>query len=133
MSKSAKLFLTIGAILGAVGVGIGAFGAHGLQPYLEETGRIETFKTGVTYLWYHSFAVLLVGLISVNNTSKFFNLAGYLFILGILLFSGSLFVLIGTGDTTFGAITPIGGLCFIVGWVLLAVGVLKTRTLAPST
>jgi len=127
VNKSAKLFLTIGALLGAVSVGIGAFGAHGLHNFLEEAGRIETFKTAVNYLWYHTFAILLVGLISMHKPSKLFPVAGYLFLLGILLFSGSLFLLIKTNNPSLGAITPFGGLCFIAGWVLLAIGVVKTQ------
>lgn len=125
VSKQARTFLTIGAILGAISVAVGAFGAHGLNDFLEETGRIDTFKTAVNYLWYHTFAVLLVGLISMHKPSKLIHLAGYLFLLGILLFSGSLFLLIKTSNPSLGAVTPFGGLMFIVGWVLLAVGIFK--------
>ena len=123
VSKDARIFLTIGCFLGAIGVGIGAFGAHGLQDFLENTGRIETFKTAVNYLWYHSFAVLLVGVLSLFTSSKFYRISGLLFLLGIILFSGSLFTLISTNNPAFGAITPIGGLMFIAGWVVLAIGV----------
>lgn len=126
VSKSAKLFLTIGAILGAVSVAIGAFGAHGLHDFLEEAGRIETFKTAVNYLWYHTFAILLVGIINLHKSSKLLTIAGYLFMAGILLFSGSLFLLIKTSNPSLGAITPFGGLAFIIGWVLLAIGVVRS-------
>lgn len=127
------MFLTIGAILGAISVGIGAFGAHGLHNFLEEAGRIATFSTAVTYLWYHTFAILLVGLISMHKPSKLFPIAGYLFLLGILLFSGSLFFLIKTNNPSFAAATPFGGLSFIIGWILLAVGILKTPTTVSIT
>ena len=126
MSKSAKRFLAIGAVLGAISVGVGAFGAHGLHNFLEEAGRIATFQTAVNYLWYHTFAVLLVGLISIHKSNRLISGAGYLFLIGIVLFSGSLFLLIKTSNPSLGAVTPFGGLFFIVGWVLLAVGVIKS-------
>jgi uncharacterized membrane protein YgdD (TMEM256/DUF423 family) len=127
VSKTSRIFLIIGAILGAVSVAVGAFGAHGLHDYLEETGRSSTFVTGVTYLWYHTFAILIVGVLSNFKSNKFLQWSGYLFLIGILLFSGSLFLLIATGNTSFGAITPIGGLSFIAGWICLAVGVFRIK------
>lgn len=125
MHKSGKIFLAISAVLGAIAVGVGAFGAHGLQQFLEDAGRIDTFKTAVTYLWYHTFAIALVGLISSQKPTKLLYAAGILFLLGIMLFSGSLFLLIQTSNPMLGAVTPFGGLCFIAGWVVLAIDVLK--------
>lgn len=117
--------MAISAVLGAIAVGVGAFGAHGLQQFLEDAGRIDTFKTAVTYLWYHTFAIALVGLISSQKPTKLLYATGILFLLGIMLFSGSLFLLIQTSNPMLGAVTPFGGLCFIAGWVVLAIDVLK--------
>ena len=125
MPKYPQRFLVIGSILGALSVGIGAFGAHGLHDFLEEAGRITTFKTAVNYLWYHTFAILLVGLLSTHKPSNLIRVAGYLFLIGIVLFSGSLFLLIKTNNPSLGAVTPFGGLLFIAGWVLLAIGVTR--------
>ncbi len=128
MPKYSQRFLVIGSILGALSVGIGAFGAHGLHDFLEEAGRIATFKTAVNYLWYHTFAILLVGLITIHKPTKLIRIAGYLFLIGIVLFSGSLFLLIKTNNPSLGAVTPFGGLLFIAGWVLLAIGVTSKQS-----
>ncbi len=125
VSNSSKTFIIIGSILGALSVAFGAFGAHGLQDFLEATGRIETFKTAMNYLWYHTFAILLIGLLLSHKNARLFKVAGICFLVGIVVFSGSLFALIGTGNTSFGMITPIGGLSFIVGWALTGIGVFK--------
>jgi uncharacterized membrane protein YgdD (TMEM256/DUF423 family) len=119
-----KRLQTIAAVLGAVGVMFGAFGAHFLKSRLP-AGDLETIKTGVLYLFIHSIAALLVcALSSQNPTSRGLKNAGIAFIAGVLLFSGSLFI-IGTSSLTgfpasvIGPVTPIGGLCFIAGWIFL--------------
>ena len=107
------------AISGALAVCIGAFGAHGLEDLLIQNGRLATFETAVKYQFYHSLALLLVGLLMQTNQSKYLTRATNLFVLGILVFSGSLYVLSITNYTLLGAITPIGGLFFIFGWLAL--------------
>lgn len=118
------------ALLGALGVVLGAFGAHGLKELvLPET--VEAFKTGVQYQMYHVFALLFIGVLWSKFASKPLRWAANCFFIGILLFSGSLYVitLLKATDTTglgkLGIITPIGGLFFIVGWLLLFVALLK--------
>ena len=114
----ATTILKTAAIFGAIAVGIGAFGAHGLKPMLESTGRLETFETAVKYHFYHSLALLALGTwTSVKPGLKKTALSFWGFSLGILIFSGSLYVLCLSGVTWLGAITPIGGGAFIVGWL----------------
>lgn len=121
-----KLFLSIGSISGGLAVMIGAFAAHALKNTLTSTGRLETFETAVKYQFYHALALLLLGIIMLNLKNELFNYAGYSFVLGTVIFSGSLYILCLTGITKFGMITPIGGLFLILGWALLLIGVLKS-------
>ena len=111
--------IRITAILGALAVGIGAFGAHGLKETLISNGRLETFETAVNYHFYHVLALLAVGLLAFRKSSKLLSYACIMFIAGIFIFSGSLYVLSITNITFLGAITPIGGVGFIAGWLLL--------------
>ncbi len=111
--------------MGMLSVMIGAFGAHALKATLEATHRLETFETAVKYQFYHSLALILLGLLMVQFQHKAFNVAGYGFITGIIIFSGSLYALSLTGITKLGAITPLGGLAFIIGWGALAWGASK--------
>ncbi len=120
-----KLFIIIGSIFGMLSVMIGAFGVHALQSTLEANQRLETFETAVKYQFYHSLALILVGLIMLQVQHKAFTIAGYGFIAGILIFSGSLYALSLTGITKLGAITPLGGLAFIIGWGALVWGASK--------
>jgi len=109
----------------ALSVAIGAFGAHGLEPKLTER-MMKNYQTGVQYHMIHGLALLAVGLLALKiPVSGMLNGAGWAFLVGILLFSGSLYVMALTGVTKLGAITPIGGLAFIVGWVLLGIAVLR--------
>ncbi|MEP0713375.1 DUF423 domain-containing protein [Algoriphagus sp.] len=115
-----KKIIQSAAIFGAFAVGIGAFGAHGLKDILIETGRTETFETAVMYHFYHALALFLIGILAlVRPTWKKLSAAALLLMLGILIFSGSLYILSLTGITWLGAITPLGGLAFIAGWILL--------------
>lgn len=117
---TARLILQIAALLGALGVGIGAFGAHSLRKMLEESGRFDTFETAVRYQFYHTLALLAVGiLLAVRPDIRGLSLTAWLFLGGILLFSGSLYTLCFTGITKMGAVAPIGGLLFIAGWLRL--------------
>lgn len=124
MNTIAKLFLTLGSISGALGVMLGAFGAHGLKDKLSDK-MLANWMTGVEYHFYHTFALFVVGLLALKFQSALLSASGWSFVLGILIFSGSLYAMALTGVTKLGAITPIGGLAFIIGWILLATAVLK--------
>ena len=121
-----KIFLIAGSSIAALGVAIGAFGAHALKPMLEATNRLATFETGVKYQFYHAFALIVLGLLMQHFDSKYFSWSGYGFLVGILLFSGSLYTLSLTNIGKWGAVTPIGGVFFILGWIFLIIGVLKS-------
>ena len=115
-----RTFLLIGAILGFLGVALGAFGAHGLKNRLSPE-MLEVFDTGVRYHMYHTFAVLIVAAaIGHIGNARLLAMAGWFFFAGILLFSGSLYALALTSVGILGAITPIGGLLFLIGWACLA-------------
>lgn len=123
-----KQIIQTASVLGALAVGIGAFGAHGLKEILLETGRAETFETAVKYHFYHSLALLLIGILAlVKPNWKQLKTAAYFMVLGILIFPGSLYVLSLTGITWLGAITPFGGVAFIIGWIMLLVAATKNN------
>jgi uncharacterized membrane protein YgdD (TMEM256/DUF423 family) len=111
--------LSIAALFGGSAVMLGAFASHGLRGSLSER-MLETFQTGVQYQMYHALALLAVGILYRLWPSKLLAWAAGLFIVGILLFSGSLYVLALGGPRWFGPITPIGGLCYIAAWICLA-------------
>jgi len=118
-----KRILKTGVILSMLGVAIGAFGAHALNDLLVENNRLDTYDTGVLYLFVHSLAIILTGIMADKYGNKNIVQAFYLFVGGIILFSGSLFTLSVTNITVFGAITPIGGGAFIFGWIKLYLAV----------
>ena len=120
-----KLTLVVGAFLGTLAVGLGAFGAHALKNILTQNGRLETYELAVRYHFYHVFALLLTGLLMDKFQSNQLNYASLLFLLGIILFSGSLYLYALTNKTSFAMITPLGGVCFLVGWVLLLIGFVR--------
>jgi uncharacterized membrane protein YgdD (TMEM256/DUF423 family) len=113
-----KSILTIAAISGLLAVVLGAFGAHALKKMISPE-MLEVYKTGVQYQFYHTFALLAVGILMHFNTSKALKWSGYLFVVGILLFSGSLYVMTITGIKALGIITPFGGTVWIAAWFLL--------------
>jgi len=115
-----KTLLLVGAVAGFLAVALGAFGAHGLRARLSPD-MLAVFETGVRYQMYHALAILIVGLILGRLDGWMFRAAAWAFTAGIVLFSGSLYLLALTGVTILGAITPIGGLAFLIGWGLLAV------------
>ena len=123
-------FLKLAALLGGVSVILGAFGAHTLKQFLSDKSLL-TFETGVRYQFYHAIALLFTGILYKEFSNKSLLWAGRMFCLGIFLFSGSLYFLSvvnlseNAGLRGIGAITPLGGACFIAGWVLLFVGVSK--------
>ena len=124
MNTTAKLFLSLGSISGALAVMIGAFGAHGLKDKLSEE-MLAIYKTGVEYHFYHTFALLVIGLVAMHVKSPLLTASGWSMAAGIVIFSGSLYALSISGVRVLGAITPIGGLCFIAGWVLLVAAIIK--------
>ncbi|MFN0099042.1 MAG: DUF423 domain-containing protein [Gemmatimonadaceae bacterium] len=122
----ANPFLPIGAISGALAVAAGAFGAHALRARLEPR-LLEVFETAARYQMYHALALMLVGVwIAVRGTTasghaRLIHVSGWAFVAGTCLFSGSLYTMAFTGIRAFGAITPLGGVAFIGGWLMFAV------------
>lgn len=121
-------WLFLAALMGALAVVMGAFAAHGLQAVLNER-MLAVFETGARYQMVHALAMGLAALAARGRAARLASLAAALFLAGILLFSGSLYMLAFTGVTALGMITPLGGLSFIAGWTLLALAALK---LAPA-
>ena len=119
-----KTIIISAAILLALAVAIGAFGAHALKEKLT-SDLLDIYKTGVQYHFYHALGLLLIGVLSLHMPSTLLNWSALLLGLGIVIFSGSLYVLAITGIRWIGAITPIGGLRFIAGWILLFLAMLK--------
>ena len=125
-----KLFLITGTLLGGLAVALGAFGAHGLKKIVAPE-TVATYQTGVQYQMYHALALIIAGLLSERIASSFINYAGLFFLGGIVLFSGSLYLIVSmqamnkTIPAPIGMITPLGGLLFILGWAFLLIGVLK--------
>lgn len=120
--NDARILATLGAILGALAVGLGAFGAHALREALEPRA-LEIWTTGTTYLGWHAMAMLVTGILAAVVRPGLINTAGLLFLAGIVLFSGSLLVLALGGPGWLGAVTPLGGVAFILGWILTAIEV----------
>jgi uncharacterized membrane protein YgdD (TMEM256/DUF423 family) len=117
--QNIKLFLVIAGISGFLSVALGAFGAHGLKDKLGPE-MLEIYQKGVQYQFYHTFALLAVAILwKLFPEANLFGTAAWLFIAGIIIFSGSLYVLSLSGVRWMGAITPVGGLCFLAGWLLL--------------
>lgn len=116
-----RALVAAGAILGFLAVGIGAFGAHALRDHLT-ADRTAIYQTGVQYHLAHALAILLVAQMADRLNAR---AVGWLWVAGIVLFSGSLYALAITGIRVLGAITPLGGICFLAGWALLAVRALR--------
>jgi uncharacterized membrane protein YgdD (TMEM256/DUF423 family) len=119
-------FMLAGALAGFVGVAFGAFGAHGLRGRLSPE-MLAVFETGVRYQMYHALALMLTAAIMMTGRvdgGRAVTIAGWAFIAGMVLFSGSLYLLAVTGITVLGAITPLGGVAFLVGWACLAIAML---------
>jgi uncharacterized membrane protein YgdD (TMEM256/DUF423 family) len=114
-----KFFLLSGSFLGLLSVAIGAFGAHALKATLEANQRLDTFELAVKYQFYHALALLGIGILANQFKTNAFDTAGYTFIAGVLIFSGSLYILSLTNMRWLGAVTPIGGTAFLVGWIAL--------------
>ena len=115
-----RTFFVIGSLLGSVSVALGAFGAHALRDRIEAS-LLANYQTGVSYMFYHTLALFIVVLALTRwPGSSQAVWAGWLFLIGIVFFSGSLFLMAFHGMRWLGAITPIGGVAFIAGWLLLA-------------
>lgn len=115
-----KFFLIMVPVFGFLSVGLGAFGAHGLKEHFTKFPNLgENYKTAVLYQMYHTLALFIVVWLTTKVPTNLVNWVGYLFIFGILVFSGSLYIMSITGIRWLGAITPIGGLSFLLGWICL--------------
>ena len=125
-----KIYLVIGILLAGLAVGLGAFGAHGLKKVVSAED-VATYQTGVQYQMYHAFALLFVGILSGRIYNGHVSYAGVLFTAGIILFSGSLYLIVSLHAMSkavpkmIGILTPIGGLMFILGWICMLIGILK--------
>lgn len=126
-----NLFIKLAALLGALAVALGAFGAHALKQKATDYA-LSIFETAVKYQFYHVIALLAIGILFKDYGNKWMLYAGWLFLIGMVLFSGSLYLLTYVkiidkpGLNWIGAITPLGGLAFIAGWISMAVGVMKS-------
>jgi uncharacterized membrane protein YgdD (TMEM256/DUF423 family) len=129
-----KGFLKTASLLGVLSVAMGAFAAHSLKQAISDYA-VSIFETAVRYQLYHVFALLITGILYKEFQNKLISTAGKLFIMGIILFSGSLYILtfikavVMPGYDWVGAITPFGGLCFIAGWICLFLGIRKKQSL----
>ena len=125
---TASRWATVGAVLGGLAVALGAFGAHGLRDRLSPAD-LATFDTGARYQMYHALALLAVAWLADRAPSRAVQTAGWAFLCGTLVFSGSLYLLTLGGLRWMGAVAPLGGVTFLVGWAALA---LAARTLTPG-
>ncbi|MEN1967588.1 DUF423 domain-containing protein [Lentibacillus sp. N15] len=119
-----KLFLVLGAINGFLAVALGAFGAHGLEGKVTEKS-LGIWEKAVNYQMFHTMALLVTGLVISKIQTGGLMWAGWLFFIGIVLFSGSLYIYATSEIKTFAMITPLGGVAFLIGWVLLGYAIVK--------
>lgn len=121
-----RIELLLAGISGFLAVMLGAFGAHALKAQLAQT-LYAAYQTGVEYQFYHTLALLMVGLLRQQSESTHLQWAGRAFVAGILLFSGSLYLLALTGVKALGMVTPIGGVLFMIGWVMMILAGCKNK------
>jgi uncharacterized membrane protein YgdD (TMEM256/DUF423 family) len=126
-AMNGRTWLAAGAILGALGVTSGAFGAHGLDDYLTETSQAANYETAVRYQMYHALALMLVGVLAERRRQRWLTIAGWCFFLGVLGFSGVLYALVFTQVRILGAVVPIGGTLLIIGWAALAASAFQKK------
>ena len=124
INEMSRIFLAIAAAFGGISVILGAFASHALKDRLSDRA-LEIWETGTKYQMYHALALILVALLLSRMSSTPLTIAGYSFIAGIVLFSGSLYALSLSGIKILGAVTPIGGVAFITGWICLAIAALS--------
>ena len=122
-----KLILMTGSFLGALAVLLGAIGSHFFEDHLIYLDRLETYKTAVQYQFYHVFLILIIGLLSNYASRPIINYAFYSAIIGLFLFSGSLYMLCFTNNSAWGIVTPFGGLSLICSWLFLCFSVKKVN------
>ncbi len=125
MRSPTDLFALLGSLFAFLAVALGAFGAHALKTRLSAPD-LAIFETGVRYQMYHALALFVVAWASGRAPSPLISTSGWLFAVGILVFSGSLYALVLTGVRGWGAVTPLGGVVFLAGWLLLALGIWRT-------
>lgn len=113
------MFLIAGSVIGFLSVAMGAFGAHALKGTFDEYS-LGVYKTAVEYQFWHALALLVVGVLERTSSSESLKISGWSFILGVIIFSGSLYVLSFTKVKLWGAVTPFGGVAFMIGWIFLA-------------
>lgn len=113
-------WIRIGAILAFLAVAFGAFGAHAAKERLESLGTSAAYQTAAQYQMYHALALLAVGIVALRSPSSALSVAGWSFLIGVILFSGSLYALALTANKAFGPITPFGGLAMLLGWAAFA-------------
>lgn len=124
---NSRVLIAVGSIFLALAVAFGAFGAHIVQDMLTPD-RFEVYKTGVEYHFYHALGLILLGVLSANMPgNRWLDWSGYSLVAGILIFPGTLYILTLTDTGWLGAVTPLGGVAFILGWIFLAVGVMKGK------
>lgn len=114
-----KIFIFLGSLLGGLAVALGAFGAHALKDVLVANARLDTYELAVKYQFYHALLLIIIGILGVYLPEKWLYYAGYSIVGGIFIFSGSLYILALTNIKWLGAVTPIGGLLFLIGWGIL--------------
>jgi len=120
-----NIFVFLGAINACISVALGAFGAHGLKEFMDQK-YLDIWETGVRYEMYHALGLIAIGILSGTlRSSALLSWSGWLMLIGIVLFSGSLYVLSLTKISVLGAITPIGGVAFLASWILLAIAAVK--------
>ncbi len=129
---TSKSLLITGSVFMALAVIFGAFGAHIVQDLLTPD-RFAVYQTGVEYHFYHALGLLLLGAVTLSyKANRWLNYSGYCMVTGIIIFSGSLYLLTLTDTGWLGAVTPIGGIAFILGWIFLAVGVIRNMATAAQ-
>jgi uncharacterized membrane protein YgdD (TMEM256/DUF423 family) len=122
-----RVFIAVGSLSGCLAVAAGAFAAHALRSRLSPD-MLDVFQTGATYQMYHALALVAVGMLMArfsSDGSTWLSASGWLFLAGSILFSGSLYLLALSGTPWLGAITPLGGVAFLLAWLALAIGVLR--------
>ena len=119
-----KVWIIIGSLLAALSVLLGAFGAHGLKSRVSSTD-LEIFETGVRYQMYHALGLILIGFIGFHFKQDILTVPAYLLLIGTFIFSCSLYILVLTNIRWFGAVTPVGGICLVLGWMVLSYNIYK--------